>query len=128
MANQKNTGLWVATGLVTFVFLTASIPKLLLAKVWLFRFIVWGYPKWFVIVIGALELAGAVAILFRRTAFWGAALLSAIMVGAFFTHFKARDGIAMFGPILVLALLWYILQKRKPRNLRFWKSRGSATK
>lgn len=128
MANQKNTGLWVATGLVTFVFLTASIPKLLLAKVWLFRFIVWGYPKWFLIVVGLLELAGATAILFRRTAFWGATLLSAVMVGAFFTHFKSRDGIAMLGPVLVLAVLWYIMQKRKPRNLRFWKSRGNAAK
>jgi hypothetical protein len=126
MAENKNTGLWVTTAIASLVFFAAGIPKLFAIAEWLFRFYVWGYEKWVLYAIGILEVIGAAALLYRKTAFAGALLLSAVMIGAFVTHFINRDGIAMLGPVIALALLYPILRKRKPRNFRFKNPRTSG--
>lgn len=112
---------------VALVFFAAGIPKLFIYRDWLFRFYVWDYPKWLLIVVGIVETAGAAAILIRRTVFAGAVALSLIMVGAFITHFTHREGLVMLRPLVMLALLYFILKKTKPRNL-MTKLRGLISK
>ena len=126
MSEPRNTGIRIVSWLVALIFLAAGIPKLFVMHDWLFRFMVWGHPKWLLILVGTLETVGALALLNRKSAFTGAVALTIIMVGAFATLFIQRDGIAMLGPVMMLGLLYIILKKRKPRNLLFWKSRGST--
>lgn len=49
-----------------------------------------GYPTWFMYAVMAAEIAGAVALLVRRTRLIAACWLGAVMVGAITTH--ARNG------------------------------------
>ena len=46
----------------------------------------WGYPIWFVFVVGAIEVAGAGLLLIPALRFYGALLLAADMLGATVTH------------------------------------------
>jgi uncharacterized membrane protein YphA (DoxX/SURF4 family) len=126
MAENKTTGLRIATIVAALIFFAAGVPKLFAIPEWLFRFYVWGYGKWFLYAVGTLEVLGAAALLYRKTAFAGALVLVAVMVGAFVTHFIHRDGIALLGPVIALALLYPVLSKRRPRNFKWRKRRTSG--
>lgn len=68
------------------------------------QFVAWGYPAWFRFVVGAAEVAGAIALLVPSTRFYAASGLAAVMLGAIVTHL--RIGEAAYAPFpLVLALL-----------------------
>jgi hypothetical protein len=54
------------------------------------RFVDWGYPSWFRLVVGAGELVGG-ALLSPRRRFLGAGLLVVILVGATLTHVVNGD-------------------------------------
>jgi uncharacterized membrane protein YphA (DoxX/SURF4 family) len=55
------------------------------------RFVDWGYPSWFRLVVGAGELVGGALLLSPRRRFLGAALLAVILVGATLTHVVNGD-------------------------------------
>ncbi len=55
------------------------------------KFVHWGYPAWFSMVVGGLELLAAVLLLFPRRRFLGAVLLVLILTGAVPTHIINRD-------------------------------------
>jgi len=55
------------------------------------RFVDWGYPSWFRLVVGAGELVGGALLLSPRRRFLGAALLVVILVGATLTHIVNGD-------------------------------------
>lgn len=55
------------------------------------RFVDWGYPSWFRLVVGAGELVGGALLLSPRRRFLGAALLVVILVGAALTHVVNGD-------------------------------------
>lgn len=55
------------------------------------RFVDWGYPSWFRLVVGAGELVGGALLLSPRRRFLGAALLVVILVGATLTHVVNGD-------------------------------------
>ena len=57
------------------------------------KFIHWGYPGWFRMVVGAAELLAAVLLLLPRRRFLGAALMVFILIGAVTTHFVNHDSI-----------------------------------
>ncbi|MEA3142992.1 MAG: putative oxidoreductase [Thermoplasmata archaeon] len=68
------------------------------------QFVAWGYPGWARLVVGAAEVAGALALLLPRTRFHAAAGLTALMLGAIATHLRIGEvGYAAFP--LVLGLL-----------------------
>src|SRR5262249_53669754 len=50
------------------------------------KFVYWGYPAWFAMVIGGAELLAAVLLVTRRQRFLGAVLLVFILIGAIATH------------------------------------------
>ena len=58
------------------------------------KFVNWGYPAWFSVVIGACELVGAVLLTLPRRRFLGAVILVAIMTGAVTTHIVDHDMLA----------------------------------
>lgn len=46
----------------------------------------WGYPEWFRVLTALIQILGAVLMLSPATSFYGAALLSFVLVGAIGTH------------------------------------------
>ena len=76
---------WVCQALLALMFLGAGVRKFT-APTWALMFARWGYPDHFYLVIGVLEVTGAVALLIPRTAAPAALMLIVIMIGAGFTH------------------------------------------
>src|SRR5438874_1958335 len=69
-------GLWVLTVLVGLQFALIGGAKLLGEQQQVDNFIHWGYPTWFLMLVGVAEVAGALLLLVPRVATIGAALLA----------------------------------------------------
>jgi putative oxidoreductase len=81
-----NVALWVLQALLALAFVGAASGKLLGKPEMVALFEAVGVGQWFRYVTGLTELAGALLIVVPRTKFFGAALLSTVMVGAVLTH------------------------------------------
>ncbi|MDB4933537.1 MAG: hypothetical protein JWP87_509 [Labilithrix sp.] len=81
-----NIALWVVQILVALAFLGAASGKLLGTPDMVGLYETIGVGQWFRYVTGLFELTGAILIVVPRTKFFGAALLSMVMVGAVLTH------------------------------------------
>jgi putative oxidoreductase len=81
-----NIALWVVQVLLALAFAGAASGKLLGKPEMVALFEAIGIGQWFRYVTGLLELAGAVLIVVPRTKFFGAVVLSMVMVGAVLTH------------------------------------------
>jgi len=78
--------LWALTLMVVMVFLRAGWDKFNDASGWAKAFRFWGYPLWFRILIGVVELGAALLLVWPRTAAYGAVLIIAVMLGGMGTH------------------------------------------
>jgi putative oxidoreductase len=78
--------IWVLSILLAFLFLMAGVPKLLGAQAHVQHFAKWGYPDWFRLVVGTVEVVSAIVLLIPRFAYLGAAGIGVIMAGATYTH------------------------------------------
>jgi uncharacterized membrane protein YphA (DoxX/SURF4 family) len=111
---------WVLSGLLACAFIAAGGFKLAGAQAMVEHFRTWGYPDWFLFVVGAVEVTGAVLLLVPRAAFVGAGMLEVIMVGAIVTHLR-HDPPSQALPALVLLLLLVLVgYARRPRM--WWKT------
>jgi uncharacterized membrane protein YphA (DoxX/SURF4 family) len=109
--------LWIGTAVLLVLFLAGGIQKLTQETSALRDFARWGYPLWFMLVIGAVELSSAILILIPRLAFAGAALICLDMIGAVITTLRfAEDDRALLSLIL-LAIAVLISIARWPQ---FW--------
>ena len=99
-----NIALWVVQALLALAFLGAASGKLLGKPEMVGLFETIGIGQWFRYVTGLLEVTGAVLIVVPRTRFFGAALLSMVMVGAVMTHlFILHNAPTPAAVLLVLA-------------------------
>jgi len=113
----------VATGKMVFVrmltvvlatfFLLAGSIKLDPSPEAVVRFVRWGYPEWFLYLVGAMEMGGAIALLIPRVAGVGALLLGVIMVGATLTHLLHDEMAAVPVPLVLLALLAFVVYVKR---------------
>jgi putative oxidoreductase len=110
----RNGSAWVLSVLLTLAFMIAAIPKLVGAHAWIVKFINWGYPRWFPLAVGALELLGGALLLIPRLARYGAIVLAFIMVGAGYTHLANGEGLQVLRPVIVLLLIGTVFWLRKP--------------
>jgi uncharacterized membrane protein YphA (DoxX/SURF4 family) len=78
--------LWALAAMLIFVFTRAGLNKFDDGSGWARAFAVWGYPVWFRVLIGVIELSAAVLILWPRTAAYGAILVIVVMLGGMGTH------------------------------------------
>lgn len=78
--------LWVLAALLITVFVPAGWDKFDASSGWAKAFRFWGYPVWFRVLIGVLEIAAALLLVWPRTAAYGAAIIIAVMVGGMGTH------------------------------------------
>jgi hypothetical protein len=65
----------------------------------------WGYPAWFRLLCGALELLSAALLARQQTRVLGLALAGAIMIGALFTLLRNREPFRHLAPALVFSVL-----------------------
>lgn len=109
----KNRSAWVLSSLLTLVFAMSALPKLAGAQGWITRFTKYGYPKWFLFLIGTLELLGGVLLLVPRVSAYGASVLVVIMIGAAYTHLVNGEGLNVLRPMIVMLSLGLVVWLRK---------------
>ncbi len=114
----KKIGLWALTIFLALAFLQIGVGKFLAREAWAGRFVGWGLPAWFALVIGVVEAAGALLLLVPRTASYGGALIISVMLGASATHLFNGE-LPNSGFTLVLAALVFVVgYARRPAFLR----------
>lgn len=75
----------------------------------------WGYPLWFMYVVGAWEVIGAVLLFLPSMRFYGALLLSIDMLGAVITVIRSgQPPKAIFPAVLLILTVWVASELRPP--------------
>jgi uncharacterized membrane protein YphA (DoxX/SURF4 family) len=77
---------WAVTIFLAVVFVLQGSSKFSDTSGWTTSFMRWGYPRWFQLTIGALEIIAGMAVLVPKSAPIGAVIIVLIMVGAMWTH------------------------------------------
>jgi uncharacterized membrane protein YphA (DoxX/SURF4 family) len=106
--------------LLGLFFIMAGGKKLLGQEAQIDSFFRWGYPLWFLYLIGAIELVGGICLLIPQVRFFAVLVLSATMVGAFMTHLRAGEMAAVPVPLVLLVLLLILAwtMRRPPGKTR----------
>jgi putative oxidoreductase len=89
---------------LALAFAGAGIAKLLSAPMMVAEFALFGYPPWFLYVVGALEVLSAIFFLVPRMRVVATAIVICIMVGAIFSHVAHGQFGMAIGPLLLLVL------------------------
>ena len=95
---------WILAILLSLAYLLAAVGKLSGAASPMFEG--WGYAAWFATLIGVLELAGAIGLVIPKSTRWAILGLTAIMLGAAYTHLANGEGVQVVRPLVFLAGLW----------------------
>ncbi len=111
---------WIATMLAAGGFVASAIPKLMGQDLPVGEFAVWGYPGWLRVVVGVLELAGAIMLLFPRFKVFASVCLGIVILGAFFTHITQQEGMEILRPVAytILLLLSWLRRPGYPNQMR----------
>jgi uncharacterized membrane protein YphA (DoxX/SURF4 family) len=112
-SNGRLIALWLLSGLVALVFLGAGGGKLAGAAAMVEVFDKVGLGQWFRYVTGVLEVGGAVGLLIPGYAFYAAALLAVVMVGAIIAEVTVV-GHSALPAVVLLGLTAIIAYLRKP--------------
>lgn len=108
--------LWLITLFLTRIFVIAGWAKFSATSGWARAFVHWGFPTWFRVLVGVIEVAGGLLLLVPQTAVYAAVALAVIMLGAMGTHIIADgDPAAISHEALPLALLGLIVYLRTRR-------------
>ncbi|MGE7920465.1 DoxX family protein [Viridibacillus sp. NPDC093762] len=104
---------WILQGILVLMFLMAGLGKTFGSKMHIEGFKKWGYPQWFRVVTGLIELGAAILLI---VGFWndtsaiiGAAILVAVGIGGVITHIRVKDTMKETATILVLGILALVL-------------------
>lgn len=95
--------IWLLTTLLVALFVLAGGGKLAGTDQAVHEFQRFGYATWFMVLVGTIEVAAGLCLLFPRTALAGALGLVPIMGGAIWTLW--RVGASILPPLIVGALL-----------------------
>jgi putative oxidoreductase len=91
----------------------AGVSKLVAVRLVVREFDHFGYPAWFRLVVGAVEVLGGILLFVPRMAWLGVVLLASVMLGALGTHLRYREISFALVPITLLALLALFAFRRK---------------
>jgi uncharacterized membrane protein YphA (DoxX/SURF4 family) len=117
MKIAKEVFAWMLALLLVVMFAHAGIVKFDPHGGWTRAFHNWGFPDWFLITVGVLEVAAALLLLVPRTARFGAAIIIVLMIGGIGTnlmHGGVRRTIGSVIP-LILASIVFALRRRPLR-------------
>jgi putative oxidoreductase len=116
-SKAKTIALWVATGLLAAFFVFAGLMKFMNPE-GAEQFAQWGYPDWFRVLIGVVEIAGGMVLLVPRNAFYAAGVLAVVMIGAVFTHVVHGEVPQAALPFVLLGLLVMVGYAHRPQTAR----------
>lgn len=105
--------LWTLSGLVALAFVGAGGGKLVGTAAMVDLFDTVGLGQWFRYFTGLLEVAAGVGLLIPRYAFYAAALLTMVMLGAIIAHVTVVGG-SPAPAVVLLILSGIIAYLRKP--------------
>ena len=117
----KSVVLWVVQILLAAFYALAAFGKLMSRPQVIEMFRHWGFPEKFYLVIGALELFGAIGLLIPRLAGYAASGLIVLMIGAAPTHLINGEGLQVLRPLIFIVFLALVVYLRRP-----WASKQSA--
>jgi uncharacterized membrane protein YphA (DoxX/SURF4 family) len=116
MTRNRSIAVWTLQILLAVLFLLQAWMKLSGSPAWIARFQRWGYPEHFYIVVGAIELLGAIALVVPRFTRVGTIALAVVMVGAAATHVFHREP-QVVTTLVLLALLAIVFHSRRPQKI-----------
>ncbi|RFU69298.1 DoxX family protein [Bacillus sp. V59.32b] len=104
---------YILQGILVLLFLMAGYGKLSGSEMHVEGFKKWGYPQWFRIVTGIVELVGAVLLIVgywaEASAITGALILGITGIGGILTHIKVKDSFKDTAMILLLTILAFVV-------------------
>lgn len=104
-SRRRTIIVWALTTVTAALFGVAGVFKLAGAETMVEGFAAYGFPAWFMTLVGIGEVAGAVALLLPPIAFLGGLGLMGIAGGAFITHMANGDPFADAVPAIVFFVL-----------------------
>lgn len=104
-AKTKNIVAWVLTAMMAFMIIKAGAVKLLNNPMQVANFVKWGYPDWFMYLIGGLEVLGGVGLFIPKTRTLAIFGIIAIMLGAIYTHIIIDGNPTHIGGATVVSIL-----------------------
>jgi uncharacterized membrane protein len=110
MSKGQKIVMWVVTILLTALFLSAGLPKLLMPEKMLDK---WIYARWFLTVVGVCETLGAIGLLIRQLAVLAALGLCGILIGVFYTLIHLHMYSQLPVPIVAFILLIVVINLRR---------------
>ena len=122
----KTIGRWIPTLLLASIFIPQGFGKFSATSGWRRAFEHWGYPMWFLLTIGAIELIAGLLLLWRRSAPIAAIMIITVMAGAMWTHAWVdgrprevfHEVVPMALALIVLAIRWRELSWITSRSSR----------
>jgi putative oxidoreductase len=116
--NADTVIVWILSVLLAVVFATTGISKLIGSEpIGLQAAAMRGFPTWIRMVVGVVEIIGAIGLLIPNVASVAAAMLALLMIPATITQWiSAEPGV--FVPIVLLALLLIVAWRRNPAAVR----------
>jgi len=127
---SRLAAVWVGTVLLAMIFVPQGVAKFSDTSGWARAFSHWGYPKWFRITIGVIELGGVALLCWPRVARWGAVALLVVMGGAWVTHLAFDHGRNMTSevvPITLATLVFWLRGKHQSSHQPPYKRAGETT-
>ena len=115
----KVAGRWIPALLLVLIFAPQGFAKFSESSGWASAFRVWGYPVWFRVTIGIVELLAVALLLWGRAAAVGAVLIICVMLGAMGTHLALENGRHMTSEIVPLTLATIVLILRRKQLAHF---------
>ena len=109
---------WLMTAMLVLVFMRAGLAKFDDTSGWARAFETWGFPVWFRILIGVVEVAAAALLILPRTAPYGALLIVATMLGGMGTHLAVGQARHMRSEVVPMTFATIIFFARRPRWAR----------
>jgi uncharacterized membrane protein YphA (DoxX/SURF4 family) len=76
----------------------------------------YGYAGWFRVLIGIVELAAGVGVMFRKTFFPAAVLLAIVLIGAVGTHITHAEFAMLPMPVVLIVILAVAFARRRSAN------------
>ena len=123
MAKAKLIGLWIVQILVAAMFIMQGVMKLTDGGGWTARFMEWGYPDGFVLVIGVVELIAGIGLLIPVTAVASAIVIIIVMSGAAVTHLINSE-IQVITNIVFIAFCLIVVWARRTQLQRLLRMRA----
>ena len=111
----KKTIMWILIGLLALQFTSAGLPKF--TGSWDTKFADWGYPSFFVYLIGLVEIVGIIGLFIRKTRKWAVIALMLTMIGAAITHALNDEASRLIHNFILIALLVSVFYLHKVKSL-----------